>query len=132
MQLKYRVTGKFSGFLNLWIVTFLTRNCPKGLSRVIAVGCDMQMSHSLRICGLRSARFEVPRYKNDVVVVAEEYFEQIHACLLHSRHLVRKAGKEFVTFTFTVTSAAETSTSISISSVGLIRRLQASGRIYTF
>ena len=130
MQLKYRVTGKFSGILNLWIVTFLTRKCPKGLSRVIAVEGDMQMSHSLRICGLRSARFEVSRYKNDVVVVAEGYLEQIHACL-HSRHLVRKAGKEFVTFTFTVTSAAETSTSISISSVGLIRRLQASGRIYT-
>lgn len=78
MQLKYRVPGKFSGILNLWIVTFLTRKCPKGLSRVIAVGCcDMQMSHSLRICGLRSARFEVPRYENDVVVVAEEYFEQL-------------------------------------------------------
>ena len=130
MQPKYRVTGKFSGILNLWIVTFLTRKCPKGLSRAIAVEGDMQMSHSLRICGLRSARFKVPRYKNDVVVVAEGYLEQIHACL-HSRHLVRKVGKEFVTFTFTVTSAAETSTSISISSVCLIRRLQASGRIYT-
>ena len=66
MQLKYRVTGKFSGILNLWIVTFLTRKCPKGLSRVIAVEGDMQMSHSLRICGLRSARFEVPRYKKGV------------------------------------------------------------------
>lgn len=79
MQLKYRVTGKFSGILNLWIVTFLTRKCPKGLSRVIAVEGDMQMSHSLRICGLRSTRFEVSRYKNDVVVVAEGYLEQIHA-----------------------------------------------------
>ena len=41
------------------------RTCKVFMVHSIAVGCDMQMSHSLT-CGLRSACSEVAQYENDM------------------------------------------------------------------
>ena len=83
------------------LLSFIVRS-SKGQSRSQSLRYPYPaVTHSF--CGLRSARYKVAQYENDMSSLLPKCTLSIH-----SRH----SGNEVVTLMFTVTSAAETSTSL--------------------